>query len=62
MTTDDIRCCGTGTCMINADDVCWCGQRWDGEKMCSPGLQKALSGELPADAEPVVRPSSAADA
>ncbi|CAN1538606.1 hypothetical protein MCEMAEM4_01694 [Burkholderiaceae bacterium] len=31
--TDDVRCCGTGTCIINADGVCWCGQRWDGEKM-----------------------------
>ena len=31
--TDDARCCGTGTCIINADGVCWCGQRWDGEKM-----------------------------
>ena len=32
--TDDLRCCGTGTCLINADGFCWCGQRWDGEKMC----------------------------
>ncbi len=32
--TDDPRCCGTGTCIINAEGVCWCGQRWDGEKMC----------------------------
>ena len=31
---DDERCCGTGTCLINAEGVCWCGQRWDGEKMC----------------------------
>ncbi len=31
--TDDVRCCGTGTCIINADGVCWCGQQWDGEKM-----------------------------
>ena len=29
----DPRCCGTGTCIINADGVCWCGQVWDGEKM-----------------------------
>jgi hypothetical protein len=32
--SDDPRCCGTGTCIINADGQCWCGQRWDGEKMC----------------------------
>ena len=32
--SNDPRCCGTGTCLINADGECWCGQRWDGEKMC----------------------------
>ena len=31
--SEDPRCCGTGTCIISADGVCWCGQRWDGEKM-----------------------------
>jgi len=34
--TDDVRCCGTGTCLINEEGYCWCGQRWDGEKMCPP--------------------------
>ena len=34
--SEDTRCCGTGTCMINAEGVCWCGQRWDGEQMCHP--------------------------
>ena len=33
---DDERCCGTGTCIINAQGYCWCGQKWDGEKMCFP--------------------------
>ena len=28
--------CWSGTCIINAEGVCWCGQRWDGEKMISP--------------------------
>jgi len=37
--TDDLRCCGSGTCLINADGYCWCGQRWDGEKMCTPTTQ-----------------------
>ena len=32
--TEDLRCCGTGTCIINEDGLCWCGQKWDGEKMC----------------------------
>ncbi len=35
---DDERCCGTGTCLINAQGLCWCGQQWDGEKMCRPAL------------------------
>ena len=29
----DKRCCGSGTCIINEEGVCWCGQRWDGNKM-----------------------------
>jgi hypothetical protein len=33
---EDTRCCGTGTCIINAQSYCWCGQKWDGEKMCFP--------------------------
>ena len=37
---DDSRCCGTGTCIINPEGVCWCGQVWDGEKMCLPNLEK----------------------
>ena len=33
---EDPRCCGTGTCIINAEGLCWCGQRWDGTRMCYP--------------------------
>lgn len=36
---DDERCCGTGTCIINAEGYCWCGQKWDGQKMCFPDRQ-----------------------
>jgi len=36
---EDERCCGTGTCIINAEGYCWCGQKWDGEKMCFPERQ-----------------------
>ncbi len=32
--SEDPRCCGSGTCIIDTDGRCWCGQRWDGEKMC----------------------------
>jgi hypothetical protein len=41
--SEDTRCCGTGTCIINAEGVCWCGQRWDGEKMCFPESTEALA-------------------
>ena len=44
--SEDERCCGTGTCIINAEGVCWCGQKWDGEKMCFPQADAA-----PGDAE-----------
>jgi len=31
--------------MINADGYCWCGQQWDGEKMCFPKLTAASDKE-----------------
>lgn len=34
--TEDPRCCGTGTCIINEDGLCWCGQKWNGVEMCFP--------------------------
>jgi hypothetical protein len=37
--SEDLRCCGSGTCIIDADGRCWCGQQWDGEKMAAPPLQ-----------------------
>lgn len=42
---EDERCCGTGTCLINAEGVCWCGQKWDGEKMC-PSPFEAVPAEV----------------
>lgn len=36
---EDPRCCGTGSCIINSDGECWCGQRWNGTKMCFPVLE-----------------------
>ncbi len=32
---DDKRCCGSGACIINAQGVCWCGQKWNGDKLMS---------------------------
>jgi hypothetical protein len=36
--THDPRCCDTGTCLIDPSGRCWCGQQWDGDKMCTPAL------------------------
>ncbi len=33
---EDPRCCGSGTCIIDTEGRCWCGQQWDGEKMAAP--------------------------
>ena len=38
LMTEDPRCCGSGTCIIDATGRCWCGQQWDGEKMCHAPL------------------------
>lgn len=32
----DNRCCGSGVCIINEDGICWCGQKWDGERLLKP--------------------------
>jgi hypothetical protein len=38
--SEDSRCCGTGTCIIDPEGRCWCGQVWDGEKMAMPKLER----------------------
>ncbi len=53
---DDDRCCGTGTCIIDADGRCWCGQVWDGEKMC---FQASAPETLEVPARPAEPPSAA---
>ena len=42
---NDDRCCGSGTCIINVDDECWCGQKWDGEKMSFVKLKEIGNDE-----------------
>ena len=42
--TEDPRCCGSGTCIIDPEGRCWCGQQWDGQKMVPP---KPLSSTPP---------------
>ncbi len=48
---EDERCCGTGTCLINAQGLCWCGQQWDGQTMCRPGSAADVAAPQ-ADAAP----------
>ena len=40
---EDERCCGTGTCMIDAQGRCWCGQQWNGDTMCAPTFEAQTS-------------------
>ncbi len=49
--TEDPRCCGSGMCIIDSEGRCWCGQQWDGQKMCAPPL-----AATPASADAVPRP------
>lgn len=51
---EDTRCCGSGTCIINAQGFCWCGQRWDGTRLCFP--EPAESGGQDADADAKLKP------
>lgn len=49
---EDTRCCGTGTCLINAEGFCWCGQRWDGERMCFPDRPEGSGDAVAAESLP----------
>ena len=48
---EDERCCGTGTCIINAEGYCWCGQKWDGQKMCFPQGSPGTAATPASDAQ-----------
>ena len=45
--TIDPRCCGSGTCIVDPAGRCWCGQQWDGEKMCNPPPESRHDTEHP---------------
>ena len=55
---DDERCCGTGTCIIDSEGRCWCGQQWDGEKMCHPAQPTTNAN---AANQPPTEPDNGAD-
>ena len=45
---DDPRCCGSGTCIIDAEGICWCGQRWEGTRLVGPAsLCNATTADHP---------------
>ena len=56
---EDERCCGTGTCLINAQGFCWCGQQWDGQTMCRPGSVAQVDAAPDAIQPPELPPQSA---
>lgn len=59
--TDDPRCCGSGTCIIDNQGRCWCGQQWDGQKMCHAPLAPVVSEpSRTAAAQPPAPPSGSA--
>jgi hypothetical protein len=45
--SEDPRCCGSGTCIIDNEGRCWCGQQWDGEKMCFAGSGARAAATAP---------------
>lgn len=45
---EDERCCGTGTCIIDAEGRCWCGQQWNGQAMCFPTADAPARTDPPA--------------
>jgi hypothetical protein len=55
--SEDPRCCGSGTCIIDTDGRCWCGQQWDGQKMCLAPLASAKAAGLADAAEPPSPPA-----
>jgi hypothetical protein len=50
--SDDPRCCGSGTCIIVTEGRCWCGQQWNGQKMCQAPLKETERSPSAAEQEP----------
>jgi hypothetical protein len=55
---EDERCCGSGTCIINAEGRCWCGQQWDGTSMKFPKIKEEKTAEASATESPSALPGS----
>ena len=55
--SQDPRCCGSGTCIIDTEGRCWCGQQWDGQHMCHAPLASAQAAVLANAVEPPSPPA-----
>jgi hypothetical protein len=51
---EDPRCCGSGTCIIDPEGRCWCGQQWDGQKMGHAPLPQLQDSDRAAAVQPSV--------
>ena len=38
---EDPRSCGSIACIINLEGYCWCGLKWNGQKMVRAPLESA---------------------
>ncbi len=47
----DERCCATGTCIINAEAYCWCGPKWNSQKMGFPDRHESDGTNAQAEAQ-----------
>ena len=45
--SEDPRCCGSGTCIIDSEGSCWCGQQWNGKRMCRPAEGSSAEEMVP---------------
>ncbi len=53
--SENPRCRGSGTCIIDNEGRCWCGQQWDGQKMCHAPLSLAdVPGRAASTATPAL--------
>ena len=50
--SEDPRCCGSGTCIIDTEGRCWCGQQWDVQKMGHAPLSQVEGPDRAAAAQP----------
>lgn len=58
--SEDTRCCGSGTCIIDTEGRCWCGQQWNGRKMCHAPPASAPAAVRDIAAEPTFSPPGGA--